>query len=86
MRTVAFDAMAAGRWERADAAWQESDLLLWKPSAAWFGVDAFHVPDGDGCRLRNGHVDCEHPIRHTEVGFDTLDLTVDLVIAPDLTR
>ncbi|MER7833877.1 DUF402 domain-containing protein [Streptomyces sp. NPDC095602] len=62
------------------------DLLLWKPPTSWFSVNAFFVPDGDGRRLRNWYVDFEHPTRHTEAGFDTLDLTVDLVVAPDLTR
>ncbi|WP_413813259.1 DUF402 domain-containing protein [Streptomyces sp. OE57] len=37
-------------------------------------------------RLRNWYVNFEHPEIRTEVGFDTFDLAVDLVIAPDLTR
>ncbi|WP_437012907.1 DUF402 domain-containing protein, partial [Streptomyces sp. enrichment culture] len=86
VRTDAFDAMATGVWELAGAVWQETDLLLWKPPTSWFSVNAFFVPDGDGRRLRNWYVDFEHPTRRTEAGFDTLDLTVDLVVAPDLTR
>ncbi|WP_406326038.1 DUF402 domain-containing protein [Streptomyces niveus] len=86
VRTEAFDAMASGRWELTGAVWQETDLLLWKPPTAWFSVNAFFVPDGDGRRLRNWYVNFEHPTRRTEAGFDTLDLTVDLVVTPDLTR
>ncbi|MEV8398427.1 DUF402 domain-containing protein [Streptomyces niveus] len=86
VRTEAFDAMASGRWELTGAVWQETDLLLWKPPTAWFSVNAFFVPDADGRRLRNWYVNFEHPTRRTEAGFDTLDLTVDLVVTPDLTR
>nr|MDT0518654.1 DUF402 domain-containing protein [Streptomyces sp. DSM 41633] len=87
VRTEAFDAMATGEWELAGAVWQETDLLLWKPPAAWFSANAFFVPDGDGRRVRNWYVNFEHPTRRTTTdGFDTLDLTVDLVVTPDLTR
>ncbi|MFF8604115.1 DUF402 domain-containing protein [Streptomyces sp. NPDC015232] len=87
VRTEAFEAMATGRWELADAVWQETDLLLWKPPAAWFSVNAFFVPDNaGGRRLRNWYVNFEHPTRRTEAGFDTFDLTVDLVVTPDLTH
>ncbi|GGS32325.1 DUF402 domain-containing protein [Streptomyces nojiriensis] len=92
VRTEAFEAMAmamtmaTGEWELADAVWQETDLLLWKPPAAWFSVNAFFVPRGEGRRLRNWYVNFEHPTRRTEAGFDTFDLAVDLVVTPDLTR
>jgi hypothetical protein len=86
VRTEAFNAMASGRWDLEDAVWQETDLLLWKPPAAWFSINAFFVPDGEGRRLRNWYVNFERPTRRTEDGFDTFDLTVDLLIDPDLTR
>ncbi|WP_251056830.1 DUF402 domain-containing protein [Streptomyces sp. ISL-94] len=37
-------------------------------------------------RLRNWYVNFEHPATRTEAGFDTFDLTVDLVIDPGLDR
>ncbi|MFE9941958.1 DUF402 domain-containing protein [Streptomyces hirsutus] len=80
VRTEAFDAMATGTWELADAVWQETELL-WKPPAAWFSVNAFYTSAG----LRNWYVNFERPIARTGDGFDTFDLTVDLVIDPDLT-
>ncbi|AKG46785.1 protein of unknown function DUF402 [Streptomyces xiamenensis] len=85
VRTEAFDAMATGTWDLAAAAWQETDLLLWKPPAAWFSINAFYLPDGHGRRLRNWYVNFERPTARTASGFDTFDLTLDLVIAPDLT-
>ncbi|MFJ3498844.1 DUF402 domain-containing protein [Streptomyces sp. NPDC086091] len=76
VRTEAFDAMATGVWELADAVWQETELLLWKPPTAWFSVNAFYTSGG----LRNWYVNFEHPTRRTTDGFDTFDLTVDLVV------
>ena len=83
-RTEAFEAMATGEWELASAVWQETVQMLWKPPAAWFSVNAFYVPDGDGHRLRNWYVNFEHPDRGRTDGFGTFDLAVDLVIDPDL--
>ncbi|MEU3188907.1 DUF402 domain-containing protein [Streptomyces sp. NPDC006923] len=86
VRTEAFDAMATGEWSLADGVWQETEMLMWKPPAAWFSINAFYVPDGDGRRLRNWYVNFEQPTRRTREGFDTFDLTVDLVVDPDLSR
>ncbi|MFE4800369.1 DUF402 domain-containing protein [Streptomyces sp. NPDC056708] len=80
VRTEAFDAMARGEWELEPGVWQETELLLWKPPAVWFSINAFYTTAG----LRNWYVNFEHPTRRTDDGFDTLDLTVDLVIDPDL--
>ncbi|MFC9222529.1 DUF402 domain-containing protein [Streptomyces hygroscopicus] len=81
VRTEAFDAMATGVWELADAVWQETELLLWKPPTTWFSVNAFSTSAG----LRNWYVNFERPTARTGDGFDTFDLTADLVLAPDLT-
>ncbi len=81
MRTKAFDAMAMGMWELADAVWQETERLLWKPPTAWFSVNAFYTSSG----LRNWYVNFEHPTRRTTDGFDTFALTVDLAVDADLT-
>ncbi|MFD8421032.1 DUF402 domain-containing protein [Streptomyces sp. NPDC059466] len=82
VRTEAFDAMATGEWELAPGMWQETELLLWKPPTVWFSINAFYTSAG----MRNWYVNFEHPARRTPDGFDTLDLTVDLVVAPDLSR
>ncbi|MFD3658436.1 DUF402 domain-containing protein [Streptomyces sp. NPDC058620] len=82
VRTEAFDAMATGEWELAPGVMQETELLLWKPPAAWFSINAFFTEGG----LRNWYVNFEHPTRRTDAGFDTFDLAVHLVVTPDLTR
>ncbi|MGW5779180.1 DUF402 domain-containing protein [Streptomyces sp. NPDC003863] len=80
VRIDAFDAMATGEWELADSRWQETELLLWKPPTAWFSINAFYTSAG----LRNRYVDFERPTTRTAGGFDTFDLTVDLLIDADL--
>ena len=86
-RIEMLDRLSAGRWELKDSVWQETVLLQWKPSAEWFSLNAFFVTGpGSASTLRNWYVNFERPIRRTEDGFDTFDLVVDLVIAPDLSR
>lgn len=80
VRVEAFDAMATGEWQLTPGAWQETELLMWKPPTAWFSVNALYTSAG----LRNWYVNFEHPTRRTRDGFDTFDLAVDLVVAPDL--
>ncbi|MEU6245364.1 DUF402 domain-containing protein [Streptomyces sp. NPDC047024] len=82
VRTEAFDAMAKGEWDLADSVWQETELLMWKPPGEWFSINAFYTMGG----LRNWYVNFEHPMTRTVDGFDTFDLTVDLVVDPDLSR
>ncbi|MFF2812622.1 DUF402 domain-containing protein [Streptomyces sp. NPDC058000] len=81
-RTEAFEAMATGEWDLADGLWDETELRMWKPPGAWFSINAFYTSAG----LRNWYVNFEHPTTRTADGFDTFDLAVDLVIAPDLRR
>ena len=45
-RTKAFEAMAAGVWDLVPAVWRETELLLWKPPAAWFSINAFYTAAG----------------------------------------
>ncbi len=81
MRTEAFEALATGEWDLSPGSWQDTELLLWRPPATWFSIYAFYTSAG----LRNWYVNFEHPTVRTVDGFDTFDLTVDLVVDPDLT-
>jgi len=83
LRNEAFQAMAAGAWDLTPGAWQETVMLIWKPPTQWFSVNAFY--DVADHRLRNWYINFEHPIRRSQNGFDSLDLVLDLVIAPNLT-
>ncbi|MET9877613.1 DUF402 domain-containing protein [Actinacidiphila glaucinigra] len=80
-RTDAMDALATGQWELTPGRWQDTELRMWKPPTAWFSVNAFYTAAG----LRNWYVNFERPGIRTADGFDTFDLIVDLLVAPDLT-
>jgi hypothetical protein len=85
LRTEALGALRTGTWELVSGTWQDTELLLWKPPAQWFSVNAFFAPGSDGrWRLRNWYVNFEHPTRRTDHGPDTFDLVLDLVVDPDL--
>ncbi|WP_369280767.1 DUF402 domain-containing protein [Streptomyces bobili] len=55
---------------------------LRRPGSASTPSSSPTAPGGD-CGT-NWYVNFEHPTRRTEDGFDTFDLTVDLLIHPDL--
>ncbi|WP_406502175.1 DUF402 domain-containing protein [Streptomyces sp. NBC_01590] len=57
----------------------DGEPLLWKSPGKWFSIHASHTGDG----LRNWYINVEHPTSHADDRFDTVDLTVDLVITPD---
>ena len=48
LRREALDAMASGRWDLADAVWQETDLLLWQASQLVRQLRAPYPPTEDG--------------------------------------
>ncbi|SEM68287.1 DUF402 domain-containing protein [Streptacidiphilus jiangxiensis] len=82
-RKQAIPDLAAGSWELAPWHWQQTVLLMWKPPAAWYSVNAFFDP-GPGHELLRWYVNFERPMVRTAEGFDTFDLLLDLVVAADL--
>ncbi|MFE9745267.1 DUF402 domain-containing protein [Saccharothrix saharensis] len=85
VRERALPDLAAGRWRLGPWTWRDAALLLWNPPGTWFSVNAFYDPF-DGHRLRHWYVNFQRPLRRTAFGFDTFDLLLDLVIAPDLSE
>lgn len=84
-REQALPSLAAGSWELGPWIWRRTAQLEWVPAGTWFSVNAFYEPDGEH-RLRNWYVNFQRPMRRTAIGFDTFDLLLDLVVAPDLSR
>ncbi|MFC5187482.1 DUF402 domain-containing protein [Actinomadura harenae] len=82
-RDQAVPHLAAGEWELAPWTWRDTVLLMWNPLGEWFSVNAFFDPSDDH-RLINWYVNFERPAHRAPTGFDTFDLLLDLVIAPDL--
>lgn len=86
LRKQTLPELASGRWQLGRRFWQDTVLLVWRPPQGYFSVNAFYAPGGDHPRLLTWYVNFERPPRRTAVGYDTLDLLVDLVVAPDLSR
>ena len=66
-----------------DAWWEATDALLHFEPGDWYSTFLFWS-SGDHSFL-GYYVNFELPWRRTAVGFDTNDLTLDIVVAPDLT-
>ncbi|MGP3966284.1 DUF402 domain-containing protein [Streptomyces sp. 6N223] len=77
--------LARGSWQLGRWSWHGTALLQWVPPRAWFSVNAFYDVSGDH-RLTQWYVNFQRPMHRTALGFDTFDLVLDLVIAPDLAR
>lgn len=84
-RERAVGSLAAGGWRLAPWRWESAVLLLWNPPGTYFSVNAFYDLAGD-CGLNRWYVNFQRPLRRTASGFDTFDLLLDLVVAPDLAR
>jgi protein associated with RNAse G/E len=83
VRKQALPDLAAGRWQLDRWTWRDTVLLLWNPPETYFSVNVFYDPS-EGHRMLNWYVNFQRPLARTEIGFDTLDLLIDLVVAPDL--
>jgi hypothetical protein len=84
-RLRALPTLADGDWQLGRWSWRDTALLQWVPPDTWFSVNAFFDAAGDG-RLTHWYVNFQRPMRRTSIGFDTFDLLLDLVVAPDLSR
>ncbi|MFF4507443.1 DUF402 domain-containing protein [Streptomyces sp. NPDC001401] len=84
-RARALPHLAGGHWQLDRWSWRSTALLQWVPPEAWFSVNAFYDPS-DGHQLSYWYVNFQQPMRRTAIGFDTFDLLLDLVIAPDLSQ
>lgn len=82
-RKRALPNLAAGQWQLDRWQWRRTAHLLWTPPHGWFSVNAFDDPS-DGHRLDHWYVNFQRPMRRTAIGFDTFDLLLDMVVAPDL--
>ncbi|MEU9456472.1 DUF402 domain-containing protein [Streptomyces sp. NPDC048277] len=85
VRARALPDLAQGRWRLGRWSWRSTAHLQWVPPDTWFSVNAFYDVS-DGHRLAHWYVNFQRPMRRTDIGFDTFDLLLDLVVAPDLSR
>ncbi|MFJ9626429.1 DUF402 domain-containing protein [Streptomyces sp. NPDC101175] len=86
VRLRALPNLATGTWRLGHWTWRDTAHLQWVPPDRWFSVNAFYDDVPGEHRLRHWYVNFQRPMRRTPVGFDTFDLLLDLVVAPDLSR
>jgi predicted RNA-binding protein associated with RNAse of E/G family len=80
LREQARVAHTAGDWELADGVWQRTGVVEQVASGRWFSVSRMHDADG---ALVCWYVNFERPPLWRRDGWDTHDLALDLVVAPD---
>ncbi|MSQ24240.1 MAG: DUF402 domain-containing protein [Chloroflexi bacterium] len=66
-----------------DASWHTTDTLWLTRPGDSHSVGVYWEAGGD--RLLQWYVNMQEPLRRTAIGFDSSDLILDLVVAPDLT-
>jgi predicted RNA-binding protein associated with RNAse of E/G family len=73
--------LATGDWTLQDATWHSTNLLMLSKADAWYALCLFFAA-GSG-EFLHYYVNFQRPRRRTAIGFDTFDLCLDIVVAPD---
>jgi predicted RNA-binding protein associated with RNAse of E/G family len=73
--------LAVGEWELCERPWRSITVLTRVSPGDWFSVHRFYDADH---RPGIWYVNFERPAVRTPSGYDTCDLCIDLVVAPDL--
>jgi len=68
-------------WELVDTQWRWNRVLMLARPDEWCSIWGFW--DADGVPSGAWYVNLEEPIRRSPSGYDTRDLQLDIVIAPD---
>ena len=72
------------RIELEDRNWTDNDILSLNPAGSGYSIE---VMWNAGTRLLNcWYVHLQEPFRRTEIGIDTMDQMLDIVISPDRSR
>jgi hypothetical protein len=72
-----------GEWDLLERTWARGPILSFSWPAAGHAILLFFHPDWTAWTW---YVNVESPFRPTELGFDTEDLVLDVVVAPDRSR
>jgi len=81
-REAALVALDRGEWELVPFTWHTTAVVNTLEEGRWFSVHRFHDPASGA--LLCWYVNFQRPFARVDGGIDTLDLVVDLVVAPDL--
>ena len=75
------EVMAAKSWEMVERTWHTSGTLRLKSPRAMWSLWLFW--DEDMADLRAWYINIDAPYKRTRFGFDTWDMFLDIVVAPD---
>ena len=75
---------ASGQWAMIDWVWQAQRFLIFMEPGAYYTTNLLWCDETD--EFRAWYVNFEQPFRRTPIGFDSLDLELDLVIQADGTQ
>jgi predicted RNA-binding protein associated with RNAse of E/G family len=81
LRDELLQAHVRGDWELTDSVWQRTGVVEQVESDRWFSVARMHGADG---ALLCWYVNFERPPLWRGDGWETHDLALDLLVAPDL--
>ena len=68
-------------WRLCDGVWEGNGVLMLTPAGAGY---SFWAVWDERWRFEGWYVNVQEPLRRTELGFDTADNVLDVVIEPDL--
>ncbi|MEU3495315.1 DUF402 domain-containing protein [Kitasatospora cineracea] len=84
VREQGLDHLAAGTWTLGPHCWERTAVLSHYLAGEWFSLHCFQdAYSGDPI---SWYVNFEMPYRRRPGGIDTMDLALDLVVTPDLSR
>ena len=75
------EVMAAKSWKMVARKWSTSGTLRLKSPRTMWSLGVFW--EEGGIDLRNWYINIEAPFKRTRFGFDTWDMFLDVVVAPD---
>jgi hypothetical protein len=73
------DCALSGRWVFRDVEWDVDTLVLLR-EGPWHALWVSWLPSGEHW---GWYVNLQRPFRRTELGFETMDLVLDLIVDPD---
>ncbi len=77
------ETILTGNWVLQDNQWQNLNRLTMKTPDSLYSVEIFY--NAVDYSVRCWYINMEEPFRRTTLGFDCLDLILDIVASPDLT-
>ncbi len=78
---LSIEVMAAKSWEMVSRAWRKAGTLRLKSPRSMWSLSVFW--EEGMTDLRAWYINIEAPYRRTRFGFDTWDMFLDVVVAPD---